>query len=124
MSGVSSILTVAHSQDSFKLGRANTCDYVIRERDMGTHRWLTAVSKYQCEIIRNTQGVFLKDCSSNGTWVNGNKVCKDAMWPLEQNSVFSFAGANKEVFVFMATEEQTDIFPGSLGNNQLAHRPT
>jgi len=107
---------LALSQDSFKLGRANTCDYVIRESDMGTHRWLTAVSKCQCEIIKNTQGVFLKDRSSNGTWVNGNKVGKDAMWPLEHNSVICFAGANKKVFVFMATEEQTDIFPATLTN--------
>jgi hypothetical protein len=28
---------------------------------------LTAVSKCQCEIIRNTQGVYLKDRSSNRT---------------------------------------------------------
>jgi hypothetical protein len=28
---------------------------------------LTAVSKYQCEIIRNTQGVYIKDPSSNMT---------------------------------------------------------
>ena len=27
---------------------------------------LTAVSKCQCEIIRNTQGVYLKDNSTNG----------------------------------------------------------
>ena len=30
-------------------------------------QWLTAVSKYQCEIIRNTQGVYIKDPSSNMT---------------------------------------------------------
>ena len=83
---------------------------------MGTHRWLTAVSKCQCEIIRNTQGVFLKDRSSNGTWVNGNKVGKDAMRPLEHNAVICFAGASKKVFVFMATEEQTDTFPATLTN--------
>jgi serine/threonine-protein kinase Chk2 len=38
------------------------------------------------------------------------------MWPLEHNAVICFAGANKKVFVFMATEEQTDIFPATLTN--------
>ena len=33
----------------------------------GYTKWLTAVSKCQCEIIRNTQGVYLKDRSSNMT---------------------------------------------------------
>ena len=49
-----------------------------------------AVSKCQCEIIREKNGVFLSDKSSNGTWVNGNKVGKGKMWPLEHNSEICF----------------------------------
>ena len=60
------MIRISLSQDSFKLGRAKTSDYVIRESDMGSSRWLTAVSKCQCEIIKNDKGVFLKDRSSNG----------------------------------------------------------
>ena len=41
---------------------------------MGSYKWLSAVSKTQCEITKCTQGVFLKDRSSNGTWVNGHRV--------------------------------------------------
>ena len=82
--------------------------YVIKESDMGSQRWMTAVSKCQCEIIRENKGVFLRDCSSNGTWVNGNKVGKDNLWPLEYNSVICFAGANKKVYVFMSTEYDSD----------------
>jgi len=105
---------IALSQESFKLGRATSCDYVIKESDMGSMRWLTAVSKCQCEIIKNKLGIFLKDKSSNGTWVNGNKVGKDSMWPLDHNAEICFAGANKKVFVFMLTEEQHDSFPAAL----------
>jgi len=107
---------ISLSQDSFKLGRAKTSDYVIRESDMGSSRWLTAVSKCQCEIIRNDKGVFLKDRSSNGTWVNGRKVGKDGTWPLDHNAEICFAGANKKVFVFMSTEVQADKFPVALTN--------
>ena len=62
--------------DVFRFGRASSCDYVIRETDMGDKKWLTAVSKIQCEIIKTDKGVFVKDRSSNGTWVNGHKICK------------------------------------------------
>ena len=105
---------LALQQDSFRLGRAKTMDYVIKESDMGNYRWLTAVSKCQCEVLRNKDGIFLKDKSSNGTWVNGNKVGKDKMWPLEHNSVICFAGSAKKVFVFMSTEASTDPFPPEL----------
>lgn len=107
---------ISLSQDSFKLGRAKTSDYVIRESDMGSNRWLTAVSKCQCEIIKNDKGVFLKDRSSNGTWVNGRKVGKDCTWPLDHNAEICFAGANKKVFVFMSSEVQADKFPLALTN--------
>ena len=92
------------------------CDYVIRESDMGGIKWLTTVSKVQCEIIKNDKGIFLKDKSSNGTWVNGHKIGKDAMWPLEHNAEICFAGAKKKVYVFMSAEAQTETFPTSLTN--------
>ena len=34
--------------------------------------------------------MFLRDMISNGTWVNGNKVGKDRMWPLEHNAEICF----------------------------------
>ena len=54
------------SEEVFRLGRASSCDYSIVESDMGGMRWLTTVSKVQCEIYRERNIVFLKDCSSNG----------------------------------------------------------
>lgn len=92
------------------------CDYVIKESDMGDLKWLTTVSKVQCEIIKNSNGIFLKDKSSNGTWVNGHKIGKDAMWPLDHNAEICFAGAKKKVYVFMSTEPQTETFPTVLTN--------
>ena len=70
------MIRISLSQDSFKLGRAKTSDYVIRESDMGSSRWLTAVSKCQCEIIKNDKGVFLKDRSSNGENLNMKNIWK------------------------------------------------
>lgn len=100
-------------KDIFRLGRASSSDYVIRESDMGSYKWLSAVSKTQCEITKCTQGVFLKDRSSNGTWVNGHRVGRDQMWPLEHNAEICFAGPNKKVFVFMSAEAG-ESFPEEL----------
>ena len=76
---------------------------------MGISKWLNAVSKCQCEIVRNSTGVFLRDKSSNG-----NKVSKDNMWPLKHNSEIYFAGSNNKVFVFMSLEATSESYPSKL----------
>ena len=42
---------LALKQEMFRLGRAKTSDYVIREFDVGGSKWLNVVSKCQCEIV-------------------------------------------------------------------------
>ena len=42
------------------LGWDKINDYVIRESDKGGSTWQNAVSKYQCKIIMNSTGVFLR----------------------------------------------------------------
>ena len=77
-------------------------------------KWLTTVSKVQCEIIKDSRGVFLKDKSSNGTWVNGRRVGKDVMLPLKHIAEICFAGDKKKVYMFMFTKAQTEILLASL----------
>ena len=73
--------TFALKQEIFRLGRANTRDNVIREYDMGGSKWLNRVSKCLYKIVRNSTGVFLRDKSFKGIWVNGNKVGKKICGP-------------------------------------------
>ena len=105
---------ISLTKDVFRLGRASSCDYMIKEKDMGDKYWLLAVSKNQCEILRDKKGVFVKDLSSNGTWVNGHKIGKGLQFPLEHNAEICFAKQNKKVFVFMSNEGQTESFPSEL----------
>ena len=105
---------LALKQKIFRLGRAKISNYVIRESDKGSSKWLNAVSKCQCEIVTNSTGVFLREKKSNGIWVNSNKVIKDNMWSLKDNSEISFFGSNKKVFVFMSMEATSDTFPPEL----------
>ena len=52
---------LALKQKMFRLGRAKINDYVIREADKGGSKWLNAVPKYQCTIVMNSTGVFLRE---------------------------------------------------------------
>ena len=60
---------LALKQEMFRLGRANISNYVIMESNMGSSKWPNAVTKCQCEIVRNSTGVFFRDKSSGGIWV-------------------------------------------------------
>ena len=50
--------------DSFTFGRV-TGDYLIKESDIGKD-YIKSISSVQCEILKNKDGVFLKDYSTNG----------------------------------------------------------
>ena len=86
----------------FRLGWAKINDSVIMESDKGSSKCLNAVSK--CKFVMNSTGIFLREKSSNGFWVNINKVGKDNTRPLEHNSEICFLSMNKKVFVFMSIE--------------------
>ena len=111
-------------------------DFIIKSCELGDTKWFNSISATQCEISRTEDGVFLTDLSSNGdcllpplylyldltyltcfllgTWVDGHKVGKNSMWPLENNAEIAFAGANKKVFVFISNEETEETFPAEL----------
>ena len=85
---------LALKQKMFRLGRAKINNYVNRESDKGGSKWLNAMSKCQYDIVMNSTGVFLRNKSSNGIWVNSNKVSKDNIWPLERYSEIFLLGSN------------------------------
>jgi len=107
---------IALIQESYKLGRGKQSDYMVKESDMGGSKWHTAVSKVQCEFMREKNGdIFIKDHSSNGTWVNGHKIGKGHRRPLEHNAEICFAGPTKKVFVFMSSDAgMVEPYPAEL----------
>ena len=143
------LFTVASSRiplktDNFKIGRL-IGDFIISASALGDTRWYNTISQTQCEISRTEDGVFLTDLSTNGeflllssllfillvvtvtcllsgTWVDGHKVGKNSMWPLENNAEIAFAGANKKVFVFISNEETEETFPEELTTKYTVSR--
>ena len=59
----------ALKQEMFRLGLANASNYVIMATNMGSSKRPNAVTKCQCDIVRNSTGVFFRDKSSSGIWV-------------------------------------------------------
>jgi len=103
--------------EKFKIGRREG-DYIIQMSDLGDMRVFSAISKTQCEIVRTEEGVFLKDCSSNGTWVNGHKVGKNSSWPLVNNAEICFVSPSRKMFVFIMSEPE-ETFPPELTSRYI-----
>ena len=52
---------ISLSQEHFTFGKASSCNYVIKESDMGSKNWFIGVSRMQCEIIKTKHEDLLKD---------------------------------------------------------------
>jgi len=100
-------------EDTFAIGRSNHCDYIVMETDM-CKKLFTAISKKQCEIFKNGDEVFIKDFSSNGTFVNGVKIGKGKCKLLVHDADISFANARFKVYVFRSMDAEKEKFPPEL----------
>ena len=52
---------VARKLKMFILCRAKITDYVIQKSNKGGSKWLSVVSKFQCKIVMNVTGVFVRE---------------------------------------------------------------
>jgi len=110
-------------REVFRLGRAADSDYVVRASDMGSEQWRISVSNTQCEIWRDRDGVWLKDCSLYGTWVNGRKVGRGNTAPLSHNAEICFVAPSKKVLVFMSSDPGEDeVLPAELTSRYAVSR--
>eukprot|EP01103_Thecamoeba_quadrilineata_P014380 TRINITY_DN4277_c0_g1_i2.p1 TRINITY_DN4277_c0_g1~~TRINITY_DN4277_c0_g1_i2.p1 ORF type:complete len:663 (-),score=150.87 TRINITY_DN4277_c0_g1_i2:3-1934(-) len=70
-------------KDSYTLGRHSTCDVVFEDQ--------TYISGLHCRILKDQQGIFLTDESSNGTYVNGERLEKGVPFKLSHRDEVSLA---------------------------------
>ena len=78
--------------------------YVIRCLTWAAASVWTWCQRATQQIVRNSTGVFLRDKSSKGIWVNSNKLGKE----------ICLLGSKKQLFVFMSVEATSDSFPPEL----------
>ena len=48
------------------------------------------VSRSHCEISYHDQSLWIKDCSTNGTYIKGNRLTKGKQYPLENGVIIGF----------------------------------
>ncbi|XP_017886039.1 serine/threonine-protein kinase Chk2-like [Ceratina calcarata] len=121
--------TVEMAKDVYTLGRADTCDICITDRELKP-KWLSVMSKVHFKITREFIGrgtndivVYLEDLSQNGTFINKEKIGRGNKVVLDNNDVISLAQPAVTVYVFMSTVEfESNDLPLSLKNKYAVSR--
>jgi serine/threonine-protein kinase Chk2 len=78
------------SDNEYTIGRAQDCNITISYLEV-KEDVLHTISKRHCKIVRVTPEVYLEDYSSNGTYVNSEKVGKGNRRILKNNDQISLA---------------------------------
>ncbi|CAG5133375.1 unnamed protein product [Candidula unifasciata] len=108
----SSFVAMDLTADEYTFGRGENCDVAFSSQAAKTHQCFQAYSKVHFKLIRNktTTGThtFLEDLSSNGTFVNGDKVGKGKRHVLNNNDEISLAVKQNKAYVFMDLNASED----------------
>ncbi|XP_054280585.1 serine/threonine-protein kinase Chk2-like [Macrosteles quadrilineatus] len=95
-----------------RFGRHPDCEYVFHENqfeDVALHK---TISSHHFQITRETDSskgptsVFIMDKSSNGTFVNGDKLEKDKKTILLHNSEICVSTSTNNVFIFSLNDNE------------------
>lgn len=91
--------------DQYTFGRGESCDVPFSTPAAKNHQCFQAYSKVHFKLIRKETKtgvhIFLEDTSSNGTFINGEKVGKGKKQVLNNNDEISLAMKNNKAFLFM-----------------------
>uniref|UniRef100_A0A0A9XSM7 Ovarian-specific serine/threonine-protein kinase Lok n=1 Tax=Lygus hesperus TaxID=30085 RepID=A0A0A9XSM7_LYGHE len=106
------------TEDIYTIGREPKCAVSITKYDVKPELY-RQISKVQCRISRSQVNddeyvVFLEDLSSNGTFVNRQKVGKGEKMVISSDDEISFALADFKVFVYIDSKDSSQWMPNSL----------
>ncbi|XP_014667186.1 PREDICTED: serine/threonine-protein kinase Chk2-like isoform X2 [Priapulus caudatus] len=101
-------------------GRGDECDYCFtKSTTLSSKPYFAAYSKLHFKILREQEGsviyTFIEDKSSNGTFVNGEKIGKNRKQVLNNNDEISLSVKNHKAFVYMDNADKENVkFPEEL----------
>lgn len=97
--------------NEYSFGRGKTCSVVLNSNELQTSKYFGAYSSCHFSIIRDqiNNQVYLLDSSSNGTYVNGDKVGKNNKYILENNAEIALPCKNNRVFIYIDTNAKEDM---------------
>jgi serine/threonine-protein kinase CHEK2 len=99
-------------ENDYTFGRATNCTIAFDNEDFRASKHYLAYSSTHFKIIRDQvkNHVFIKDLSSNGTYINGDKIGKNKLHVLVNNAEIALASKTHRVYVYIdakATEDST-----------------
>ncbi|CAF3801968.1 unnamed protein product [Rotaria sordida] len=98
--------------NEYSLGRGKKCSIVLESKEIQASKYYLTYSSTHFKIIRDTikNYVYIQDLSSNGTYVNGEKIGKNKRHILNNNAEIALASKTHRVYVYIdtnATEDST-----------------
>jgi pSer/pThr/pTyr-binding forkhead associated (FHA) protein len=89
------------TQFPFTIGRGRDCDYVVDSSE---------ISRQHAQLDFDQQKIVLQDLgSTNGTFLNGERIIPNKQYRLRANDIVSLANVHQLIFDDPATTEQLDV---------------
>lgn len=98
------------SENEYSIGRGKKCSVPIDSKEVQASKYFLAYSSVHFKIIRDTvkNYVYIQDLSSNGTFVNGDKIGKNKRRVLDNNAEIALASKTNRVYVYIDTNATED----------------
>ncbi|KDQ97283.1 serine/threonine-protein kinase Chk2 [Zootermopsis nevadensis] len=111
------------SDNEYTIGRAQDCSITISYLEV-REDVLQTISKQHCRIVRTevssgTPEVYLEDYSSNGTYVNSEKIGKGNKRILKNNDHISLASPQFKVYVYVDASDDGRNFPEEIRSEYI-----
>ena len=96
--------------DEYSLGRGKTCSIFLSSNELQTSKYFLAYSSVHLKIIRDRTKnyVYVEDLSSNGTYINGEKIGKGNRHVLANNAEIALASKAHRVYVYIDANANED----------------
>lgn len=107
--------------NEYTIGRAEECNITITYLEV-KEDVLLAISKRHCKIIKATPEVYLEDYSSNGTYVNSEKIGKGRRRILKNNDQISLVLPKFKVYVYVDASDDNENFPEEVRSKYIITR--
>ncbi len=98
------------TNNEYSFGRGKTCSIVLNSDELQTSKYFLAYSSKHFTITRDQikNYVYLEDLSSNGTYINGEKIGKNNKHVLENNAEIALASKTHRVYVYIDANAKED----------------
>lgn len=111
--------------NEYSVGRGKTCSVVLASDELQTSKYFLAYSSTHFTIVRDPtkNEVYLVDLSSNGTYINGEKLGKNNKQILENNTEIALASKTHRVYIYIDTKAKEDIsIPATLREKYIVSK--